>query len=184
MADLSFHASSVGPVIDVARHSWWKALFLGAIWSVIGVPCLMTAAVILYIACTEKTEWFLPLTALPMLLFGWCFVASALYWFRTAFQGGYYFRAGHGGLAVRVPGTTKRFGLGINLLDFDVPWKDIKRCYPFLRTINGITSESAIIVEGEAGWKARIHTAHFFEARDTIAGNIAQAAKLPERQSA
>lgn len=184
MADLSFHASSVGPVVDVARHTWWKALFLALLWSVVGVPCLMTAAVVVYIACTEKTEWFMPLIALLPLLFGWGFLASGLYWARTAFQSGYHFRAGNGGLSVRVPGSTRRFGFGIDLLDFEVPWKDVKRCYPFLRTINGITSESAIVLEGEAGWVARIHTAHFAESRDTIASNIAQAAKLSERQSA
>lgn len=176
--------SAVGDVVDVARHTWWKAAPLAIMWLTFGIPCLMTAAVIVYIASTESTEWFFGFIAILPFLFGWMGLTSAIYWLRTAFQTGYHFRAGPGGLSVRVPGGTTRFGLGLEIFDFEVNWQQVKRCYPYLRTINGITSESAIVVEGDSGWEAHIHTAHFAESRDTIADNIAQAAQLGQRQSA
>ncbi len=136
------HPSAVGPVFDVAHFSRWKSLHMGLAAAVFGV--LATALLVVAwkpdlvfdkppkivedlhketLELREKKPWYaLGGTAIVGLV-AFVGIAGACCSLGNAIGGNYYFRAGPGGLSLRVPGTLdwKALGLRYRVIEMDVP---------------------------------------------------------------
>lgn len=176
----SKHSSAVGDVIDVATPASWKAIALGLMWLMEGV--LATFAGVLLLC----SPWLTPgdfldfwIIGILPLLFGLGCLGMAIHRFRAAFQLDRYFRAGPGGVMIRAPApgglSVLLLGLGYRVHEHHLRWDEVKTWYPYLSTINGISSGSDIVIEPISGGRITIPTYLFSESRATIAANITRA---------
>lgn len=177
-------ASRVGEVFNAATCGPLKGCLLGLLWCCVAAPCMLVVAAAVHAVVWEvsngKQEISGLMGGLGVLfgLIGWMALAAAVRRFRAAFAKQSYLRAGRGGLSFCLPGppTFSSLLFGFKMRHNNLAWNDIQTWYPYKRTINGLPSESAIVVKTIRGEKISIPTFLFRESRATIAKQIAQAA--------
>ncbi len=142
------HESRVGPVFDVTSWSASKSLWMSLMGLIFAVQAL-GAAVFLWnprimdgkmppgtqhvisdvIEVHRTHAW--PIRGGIALAggLGWVFSAASIAFFRDGCCGNYYFRAGPGGLSLRMPqGLSWQHGGFVSaVLELDLPWDEIKR---------------------------------------------------------
>jgi len=119
------------------------------------------------------------------LLAYWC-LAVALSSLIVFFHPSYYFRAGPGGLSVRVPNgpCLSTLGLTVNLLEFDMPWDEIQRWWIVEeRPLGGVSRScysypSFVNVKTFAGEEFSIPTEYFRESPNIIVSKITDAQEM------
>jgi hypothetical protein len=166
----STHSSSVGLVIDVARHSRTRLLISSCLCALTGPPLAVGAFGLL---SSQGLPIVVAVIAAIVVL--WASLLGAVSRFRAAFEPNCYFRAGRGGISLRVPGTATPF-FTYKMIETDVPWRAVTKWYPYLHTINVAPIESAVVVETTSS-KLTIEDCHFKESRRRIVANIQEALK-------
>jgi hypothetical protein len=175
--------SSIGNLVDVATRGSWKAIILGLIWLLLGsAPTTLLVIALSAInwersrGINEITGMMIPIAA-GCALVAWFLLATAVRRFRAAFEPGCYLRAGPAGLSFRVPGAATLSSLlfGYWIKERHLRWDEVRTWYPYLSTINGIPSESAIVVEPVRGGRITISTMYFSESRRRIGDDITRA---------
>jgi hypothetical protein len=140
--------SSVGDVFDVANWSPRKSFGMGIVGAVLGVLLIASAILLwnpqLIVQLTPGLAAFLEretqsiaqqyLFAIPVIIFclgaiAYVFIASGVGSVLDSFRSDFYFRAGPGGLSLRVPHGPdwRKGGFGSKVLNIDVPWDKIDR---------------------------------------------------------
>jgi hypothetical protein len=74
--------------------------------------------------------------------------------------------------------TRSTFTFSLAILEFDLPWDQIKTWYPFVQKTNLIPTERAIIFETLKGEKINIKSYHFAEKLDQIVENITRSRSI------
>jgi hypothetical protein len=105
----------------------------------------------------------------------WVGLRAAVFRWRAAFEPNCYFRAGRGGIAIRVPRDAGPF-FPYEMIETEVTWSAVTKWYPYLHTINFLPSESAVVFETTSG-KLTIDDFHFKESRRRIVANIQKVLK-------
>lgn len=172
-APVPIHQSTVGPVIDVAHHQ----MCAGGCFLFLGGAALMALAILLVIVGFERgaPEWSFWLVFALFFLLGWGVLSSGSYWLRSGFGRSYYFRAGRGGISVRIPGSYTLLGLSYHVIQFDLPWADIRVCQPHRFLVNGLEMESYLDLETARGGSFRVYGWHFREELSEIVENLDRA---------
>lgn len=140
------HESKVGPVFDLTGWSGSKNIWMGLVGTVFATAAFATA---IFLWQPKIMEGNMPAGSEQVIsdvlwahrahpwemrggiafagIFGWICGVAALSGLRDGFATGYYFRAGPGGLSLRLPqGVSWRHGgLISNVLELDLPWDDI-----------------------------------------------------------
>lgn len=172
--------STVGPVVDIATPSTGKLRALGFLW---GAIALFPIAVINYSIIQALTTsdllgkrpvYLVGLLLMPVL--AWYALGSAVQRFRAASTENRYFRSGPGGISICLPDdyASSTFRFSLEILEFDLPWDQIKTWYPFVQSTNGIPTDRSIVFETVNNQKFSIKTYHFAEAQKEIAANISR----------
>ena len=177
---LSDASSDVGSLVDVATRSAWKAIILGLFWLPLAGASACGSVVALLAIHWERSRGINEITGLmiPMAaggaLVAWLLLATAVRRLRAAFEPGCYLRAGPGGMSFRVPGAATLSSLlfGYRIKERNLRWDEVRAWYPYLFTINGIPSASAIVIETARGGTIKIPTMYFSESRRRIADNM------------
>jgi hypothetical protein len=169
--------------IDVATHGSAKTVAIGIIWLIpaLGLGAVSWAAVSAIIweherGLNDVTGIMIGMGAGSALL-AWLLLATAVRRFRAGVQHDCFLRSGPAGVWFRIPGSLKWSALlfRYRMLQCYLPWEEMTKWYPYLRTINGIPSESEIVFETVRG-TYRIATMYFRQSRQEIANAIGRAA--------
>jgi len=185
--DHTFYLASVGHVVDVATPTAGKPRALGFFWALMGLFPLVIINYLIVAVLTGETlignsrHSLVGLGGLALVpLFGWYAFGCAIQRFHAASQQRRYFRAGPGGIAVCVPDDSLKttFLFSFKAWEFDVPWDQVRTWYPFIRSVNGISTERSIVFETLDGKKISVKTYNFKETHKQIAENIRQAALI------
>lgn len=160
------YSSSVGLVVDVARRSRAKLLIGSCLWALTGPPLAIGAFELVssygaHIVVAVMAGIVVLCVGLLAAVSRWC----------AAFEPNCYFRAGRGGISIRVPRI-----FPYEMIETDVPWSAVTKWYPFLHTINFVPIESAVVFETTSG-KLTIEDCHFKESRRRIVANIQKVLK-------
>ena len=180
-------SSSVGSVVDVATPSTRKLRLLGFVWA---LTTLFPLAIINYaifdaitsddgLLSTGHPLHLIGLALMPFLT--WFSLGSAIQRFQAASNEERYFRVGPGGVSVSLPddGAGATFSFSSRSVNFDLPWDQVKTWYPYIQSMNFITTERSIVFETLKGEKVKIKTYHFAEKQKEIAERIDRARSLP-----
>lgn len=190
--------SDVGDVVDVATWAPHKAINTFVLTLVF---CAVAAAgaVIVW-----DPEIFLEAEPKEMAEFradyAWAFQVGVgflgvlAYWFLAVavsslvvfFYPSYYFRAGPGGLSVRVPNgpCVTTLGFTVNVLEFDMPWEEIERWWIVEKRPVGSLSRSCyqylpyVNVKPVDGRKMEVPTDYFRESPNIIVSKIHDAQEM------
>lgn len=140
------HPSDVGPVFDVATWSPRKVLTAAVVGLLLGMAFALAAAYLwnpaLFAArppgwlkefnqemarATKQHPWGMLGFKGFLALLAFVFLVGGVSCFADVCRGGYYFRAGPGGLSLRVSNgpSLQTLGLGSNALVLDIPWDEI-----------------------------------------------------------
>jgi len=93
------------------------------------------------------------------MLFVLAVIGSAVGRIVSAFSRGCYFRAGNNGIAIRMP---KRGWFGrFRLVEYNVPWSDVKNLVHFTYRINGIPSSTELRIERYSGKPVVVERIYF-----------------------
>jgi len=146
MSSAYSHESPVGPVFDITSWSASKNIWMGLVGSVFATAALATA---LFLWQPKMMDGRMPKGAEHVISdvlwahrehpwemrgiialaggMGWLFTVAALSGLRDGFSGRYYFRAGPGGLSLRLPqGVSWRHGGFVSAVqELDIPWNEI-----------------------------------------------------------
>jgi hypothetical protein len=175
-------SEAVDGFIDVSTHGSSKCVAIGIIWLIfaLGGGAVLWAAVSAII--WEHERGLKDVTGIMIgmgagsALVTWLLLALAVRRFRAAVQHDCFLRSGPAGVWFRIPGSLKWSTLlfGYRMMQCYLPWEEVTKWYPYLRTINGIPSESEIVFETIRG-TYRIPTMYFLESRQEIANAIGRA---------
>lgn len=140
------HASSSGPVFDVATWSGRKMLAMALFALPLGLGLLAVALFfwspdLLFQRPPEPIKelsgeilklhrqhaWARPVGAGVLGLVGWFFLAAGISSIGDCLRGDFHFRVGPGGFALRVPFgiDLTKLGLTSTILDLDLPWEEV-----------------------------------------------------------
>ena len=141
------HESQVGPVFDITSWSPSKSIWMGVVGSVCAATALATATFLWHpkimegrmppgtehvvdeaIAAHRTHTWKMRGAMAVAGGLGWLFGVAAITGLRDGFSGNYYFRAGAGGLSLRLPHGVSWWhgGLVSVPLELDLPWDEIE----------------------------------------------------------
>jgi hypothetical protein len=107
----------------------------------------------------DMPVWWIYLVGAALAFAGFCFVSGGLGRMVSAFARNCYFKAGPGGMAIRLPkqGWFGRF----RLVEYNLRWNEIKQVVHFTHRINLIPVSSELRIELEAGGRVTIER-HYF----------------------
>ncbi len=176
--------SSIGPLTAVAEKSFFKPLFGGLFWGLLGGFLLYGAFYMFWFEIPtligNEQQPNIPLLILIGMLFiiGYLFFTVLIRRFKASRDKTLYFRAGTGGVSVCFPSGIKIFSL---LLSYktetkEIAWNDIKTWYPFRVNWHGIPMGSQIKFEGE-DWGFAVDTRYFKGKRRKITDALSAARK-------
>jgi hypothetical protein len=187
----AIYDSPVGPVVDVATKGKFGGIFRGCAWLMVGgalaiVPGVFVSDAIELLQMQRPgAQVSVCLAIFSFMALVYPFWATAVRRFRAAFETDCYFRAGSGGLSVRLPGKARLLALllGYTTDEYYLPWAAVKQWYPYSAYgFWGIPfiMERSIIVEMETGGSLHLHTYFFSESNQRIADNIRRASSNPD----
>lgn len=182
--------SSVGETIDVATPYALKLRLLALVWGLGALFFGFLISYFFYLPLMGKETGIDTGTTIACLvlmpLFLWFCLGNAVIRIRASLVRGRYFRAGPGGISVRLPETTLSASLRfkMTIIQLDLPWEKVKTWYPFTSAHQGIVTERSIVFELHKNKRIAIPTFHFREKQKEIAANVARAQTLESLASA
>jgi hypothetical protein len=171
--------SGLGKVSDVGHYVRWKAISSGIFNLLLGGAFLGFGAFFLYLTQAEpalSSLWFV--AVLPM-LFGWLiFSMTAVPALRAGCQSGCYFRAGPGGLSLRIPVVKTLEAvllvLGVKVVEYDLRWEQVKSYEVFVYSTS-FGSSYSILIRLNDGTNIWVPEQYFAETAGAMVANITRA---------
>jgi hypothetical protein len=163
---------------DVATFTAKKAALSGGFQLLVGAALLWFSVTSLgYALGGYRIDWWFTLLSLSLLLMGWFFFATGVRRLREALDQSFYVRAGHEGLAFRLPEATwSSLLLGYRVIEESLPWSMVSRYYPYSMSMNGVPMASEVRVETLAQGRFSIPSLYFVGSREQLTEKIRAAA--------
>lgn len=180
--DTAVTSEKLGPLAPVAGASTFKPIFYGLTHLLYAAMFGAPGGVLVYIALTEGNEdrWTLLGIGAVFSLLGLLTLFASLRRFGVVGHQQVRIDAGPGGIRLVVPespGIGGFFRLTFALKTYELTWGEVAKWYPYLRTVNGIPTESALIFEGQSGWRVNANTMFYGASRGTLVARIEAALK-------